>query len=126
MSDSDDELSQKKEAAIVALLSSRGVEEEARTVDVDPRTLYRWMKEPAFQAAYREAKRAAFSQAIARLHQMTGAAVTAPGKVMVDAATPAAIRVRAADSVLNHTLKGLELEDIEARVSALERAGGQN
>ena len=28
--------------------------------DVNPRTLYRWMKEPEFDAAYRKAKRAAF------------------------------------------------------------------
>jgi hypothetical protein len=38
---------------------------------VNPRTLYRWMKEPEFDAAYRKAKRAAFSQSIARLHQIT-------------------------------------------------------
>jgi hypothetical protein len=34
------------------------------------------MKEPDFDAAYREAKRAAFSQAIARLHQMSSAAAS--------------------------------------------------
>jgi hypothetical protein len=52
-----------------------------------------------------EAKRATFSQAIARLHQMTSAAVSTLGKVMVDANTPASTKVRAADSILNHTIK---------------------
>ena len=80
------------------------------------------MKDPDFDRAYREAKRAAFSQAIARLHQMTSAAVSTLGKVMVDANTPASTKVRAADSILNHTIKAIENEEIEARLSELERA----
>jgi DNA-binding MurR/RpiR family transcriptional regulator len=50
-------------------------------------------------------------------------------QVMVDPATPASTKVRAADSVLNHTAKAIEIEDIEARVAALEQAapkGNQN
>ena len=80
------------------------------------------MKDPDFDRAYREAKRSAFSQAIARLHQMTSAAVSTLGKVMVDANTPASTKVRAADSILNHTIKAIENEEIEARLSELERA----
>jgi hypothetical protein len=34
--------------------------------------LLRWQKQPEFQKAYREARRAAFGQAIARLQQMSG------------------------------------------------------
>ena len=115
-------LGHKKEAAILALLTSRNVEDAALQAGVGARTLYRWMKEPEFDAAYREAKRAAFSQAIARLHQMTAAAVTTLGKVMIEPNRPPATKVRAADSVLNHAAKAIELEDVEARVSELERA----
>jgi transposase-like protein len=122
MSGFKEKLGAKQEAAVLALLSSRNVEEAARVVGVTPKTLYRWMKEPAFDTAYREAKRAAFSQSIARLHQMTAAAVTTLGKVMLDSSTPPATKVRAADSILNHTTKAIEIEDIEARVSELERA----
>jgi hypothetical protein len=43
-------------------------------------------------------------------------------KVMVDASTPASTKVRAADSVLAHSAKALELEDIEARVAELDRS----
>ena len=43
-------------------------------------------------------------------------------KVMVDSNTPASTKVRAADSVLSHTAKAIELDDIEARLSELERA----
>ncbi len=78
----------KKEEVIVALLTTRTVEEAARVVNISPRTLLRWQKEPEFDLALRAAKRA----------------------------------VRAADSILNHTIKAIENEEIEARVSALERA----
>jgi hypothetical protein len=84
--------------------------------------MYRWLKEPAFDAAYRKAKRAEFSHAIARLHQMSGPAATTLGKVMVDQKTPPSTKVRAADSILNHAAKAIEMEDIEARVAELERA----
>ena len=112
----------KQEEVIVALLSQRNVEEAARVAKVPPRTVYRWMKNPDFDREYRDAKRGAYSQAIARLHQMTSAAVSTLGKVMVDANTPASTKVRAADSILNHTIKAIEIEDIAARVAALEEA----
>jgi hypothetical protein len=41
---------------------------------------------------------------------------------MIDPSTPASVRVRAADSIFNHAAKAIEIEDIEARVAALERA----
>ena len=80
------------------------------------------MKEPEFDAAYRAAKRAAFGQSIARLHYLSSAAVSTLGKVMLDPATPPATKVRAADSILNHTIKAIETEDIEGRLAELERA----
>ena len=43
-------------------------------------------------------------------------------KVMVDAATPPSTKVRAADSVLNHANKAIEIEDIEVRLAELEGA----
>jgi len=53
---------------------------------------------------------------------MCSAAVTTLGKIMVDPNSPVASRVRAADSVLDHAAKSIELEDVEVRVSELERA----
>jgi hypothetical protein len=113
---------QKKEEAIVALLAHRTIEEAALAVKVATKTLLRWLKEPEFSAAYRAAKRVAFGQAIARLHHFSSAAVSILGKVMMDAATPPATKVRAADSILARTAKAIETEDIESRLSELERA----
>jgi hypothetical protein len=117
-----EKLGGRKEAAILALLTARSIEEAARTANVPPRTLFRWLKEPEFDAAYRKAKRAAFGQATARLLYLTSAAVSTLGTVMLAPSTPPATKVRAADSILDHTAKSIEIEDIDARVTELERA----
>jgi hypothetical protein len=114
----------KMEDAVMALLTQRNVEEAARTVGISPGTLMRWMKEPEFEKAYREARRAAVRQATARLQQATSAAATTLMKMMIDPATPASVRVRAAEAIFNHSHKAIEIEDIEVRVTELERAAG--
>ena len=118
-------LGRKQEEAIAALLSQRNIDEAARAAGVGARTLLCWMKLPEFDSAYRAARRLAFGQSIARLQQATTAAATTLLKVMVDPATPASTKVRAADSVLGHAAKAIEIEDIEARVTELERAAGR-
>ena len=115
-------LGRKKEAAVEALLTQRNVEEAARTVGISTQTLYRWLKEPEFDAAYREGRRAAVSQSYARLQQASGAAASTLFKLMVDANAPASMRVRGANSVLDHARHAIEIEDIQVRVTALEQA----
>jgi hypothetical protein len=122
MSRSDKKLGAKKEAAILALLTSPNIEKAARSVGVTTRTFFRWMKEPAFDEACRAARRAAFGQTVARLQHASGAAASTLLKVMLESGTPPSTQVRAADSVLALTIKAMETDDIEARVAALERA----
>jgi hypothetical protein len=112
----------KKEAAIAALLTQRTLEEAARAAGIGTQTLIRWLKVPEFQAAYREARRAAVSQSNARLQQASGAAVSTLLKIMVDASAPASSRVRAADRVLDRAKQAIEIEDIEVRLASLEQA----
>src|SRR5262245_66568528 len=104
------------------MLTQRNIEEVARSVGISTTTLMRWQKLPEFVTAYREARRAAFGQAVARLQQGTSAAATTLLKTMIDPATPASVRVRAAEAIFNHAAKAIEIEDIEARVSELEQA----
>lgn len=114
--------SRKKEEAIAALLTQRNVDEAAKSIGISTQTLVRWMQVPEFDEAYRKARRAAFGQATARLQQATSAAVSTLLKIMVDTNAPASTRVRAADSVLDHASKAIEIEDVEVRVAALEQA----
>jgi len=111
----------KKQEAIVALLNHRSTEDAARAVGIAPKTLLRWLQIPEFDTAYRRARRDAFAQSTGRLQQASSAAVTTLLKIMTDVNAPAASRVRAADSVLARTHRAIELDEIEERVSELER-----
>jgi transposase-like protein len=115
-------LGRKKEAVIGALLTQRNIEEAARAGGIGKQTLLRWLKKPEVQAAYLEARRAVFCQSNARLQQASSAAVATLCKIMVDPSAPASARVRAADRILEHGKQGLETEDIEVRLAALEQA----
>jgi hypothetical protein len=88
--------------AIAALMSKSSMEEAARSVGIDAKTLSRWIKDPTFETAYREARETAFSQSLARLQESAGLAVTTLLEIMRDKKTAAALRVRAADLVLVH------------------------
>jgi transposase-like protein len=112
----------KKEEAIAALLTQRNIEEAARSIGVAPNTLLKWQKQPEFEKAYRDARKAAYRQAVARLQQGTSAAATTLLKTLLDPGTPASVKVRAAEAIFNHAAKAIEIEDIDARLTALELA----
>lgn len=112
----------KKEEAIIALLNHRNLEDAARAAGIGSATLIRWLQQKEFQAEYRKARREAFLQAIARLQQASSAAVSTLLKLMVDPATPASSRIRAASSALDHARYGIEIEDILGRLAEVEQA----
>ena len=85
----------------MALLTHRTIDDAAKASGIATKTLLRWLQIPEFEAAYRKARRAGFSQCVARLQQASSAAVSTLLKVMVDPNTPAASRVRAAGCVLD-------------------------
>jgi uncharacterized protein with ATP-grasp and redox domains len=117
-----EKLGRKQEDAIAALLTQRNIEEAARAAGVGTRTLIRWLKLPDFAKEYRKARREAVHQSVARMQQATGAAASVVLKLMTDPNVPAAVKLRAAECVFDRAIKGVELEDIEARVAELERA----
>jgi hypothetical protein len=117
-----EKLGRKQEDAIAALLTQRNIEEAARAAGVGTRTLIRWLKLPGFGKEYRKVRREAVHQAVARMQQATGAAASVVLKLMTDPNVPAAVKLRAAECVFDRAIKGVELEDIEARVAELERA----
>src|ERR1035438_9249724 len=110
---------------IVALLEHPTHEKAATALGISAVTLWRATKKPEFAEAYRKARREAFSQSVARLQHASNAAVGTLLRVMTDRERAPASRVRAADVVLQTAFRGMEIEDIEARVSALEAANPQ-
>jgi hypothetical protein len=116
----------KKEEAIAALLSQKSIEDAARVAKIGVNTLLRWLQLPEFKAEFHKARREAVHRSVARLQQATGAAAVVILKVMTDTNVPPAVKLRAAERVFELAIKGVELEDLEARVAALEQgaAGG--
>ena len=114
------ELSPQQEGAITALLSDPGLTGAAKAAGVGKATLWRWLQQPAFQEAYRRARREAVEQARARLQQASGEAVEALRGVMNDEDAPHASRVSAAKTVLVMAMQATSEEEILRRVEAVE------
>jgi hypothetical protein len=112
---------QKMQQAIAALLSHRSIEQAANEVGISANTLQRWMKEAEFQAELQKARRAAFSQAIGRLQDAAGAATSTLLRIMTDSNTSAATRLRAIEIVLEQGSKAASINDLDDRVTKLER-----
>jgi len=112
----------RSDRAIVALLEHTTIEKAAAASGISNVTLWRWLKQDRFRARLRLARREAYAHCVARLQQASSAAVATLLRVMTDQASPAASRVRAADSVLDHAADALERDEFEDRLSKLERA----
>jgi hypothetical protein len=117
-----EKLSRKQEALISALLTAPTLADAAHTAGIGEVTAWRWLKDATFQATYREARRQVVQQAIVQVQQATGEAVETLRQVMQAADAPASAKVSAAKTILETAVKAVELEDLEARIVALEAA----
>jgi hypothetical protein len=113
--------SRKQEQLIAALLSHPTVEAAAKAIGIADTTAARWMKTPEFQAAYREVRREAMRQTTARLQEAAREAVDALREVQRTGESESA-RVSAARTILEQSIKAADMEDVQARLEALEKA----
>src|SRR6185369_356394 len=110
----------KQEKAIIALLNEPTTKEAAEAAGVSEVTLWRWLQQADFRAAYMEARRLAVQRAIARTQAVTSEAVETLREVMSDKAAKGSERIAAAKAILDYAMKGIELEDHEQRLEELE------
>ncbi|HLP84891.1 MAG TPA: hypothetical protein VK157_11130 [Phycisphaerales bacterium] len=115
-----DGLSPKQEQAILALMSETTVLRAAETVGVDARSIYRWLEDPIFAAAFRRTRREAFAQAMAATQKYAGLAVHSLAKVMSDANANPQARVAAATALLKFSREALEIDSLVERIEQLE------
>jgi hypothetical protein len=117
-----EKLSRKQEQAMTALVTCPSITEATAQCELAEVTLRRWLKPEGFQAAYREVRRTVVQHAIVQVQRATGEAVETLRHVMHDAGASASARVSAAKAILDTAVKAVELENLEARIAALEAA----
>jgi hypothetical protein len=120
-----DELTPKQQAAILALLAEPTTAKAAERAGVPERTLYNWLNEPVFMDEYRRCRRESFKQAIGLAQRYVPLAVQTLAKVMHDADAPHSAKVSAATALMKFSRESLELDDLSARIEALEKAGNE-
>lgn len=106
--------------AIGALMTQPTLRKASEASGIPERTMYKWLKTPSFVAEYRAARREATNQAIARLQQVSGSAVSELLKLALNARSEA-VRLGAVCKILDLSIKAVELEDLEQRLQALEQ-----
>ncbi len=120
------ELSLKQRRAVEALLATGEVSAAAREAGVRRETLHRWLREPIFLQAVRQAETQTLDELSRLLVRLGRTAVATLAKAMSDPTIPPSTRVRAADASLGRLLQLRELACLEARVAALEQASGMD
>jgi hypothetical protein len=107
--------------AIVALLGSPTVKGAAKQCRISESTILRWLRDDEdFINAYRGARRAVVQHATTSLQRACAMAVGTLESVASDPVAPAAARVSAAKAILETAIKAIEIDDLDARLSALE------
>jgi phage antirepressor YoqD-like protein len=113
-------LTRKAEQAIAALLEHPTIAEAAKACGVSERSLWRWLQREDFRLRFRAAQREVVESAVRELQAANVKAV----KTLVrnlDCGQPFAENA-AAQAILTHTYKAIELLDLQGRVEMLEKA----
>jgi hypothetical protein len=107
--------------AVSALVEGNSVRVAAQIVGCTEMSIQRWIRSvPAFTEMVEAGKAQAVTYASNRLSSAAFSAVVVLEAVMNDVGANPSVRVKAADSLLNNTLRMSELIDMRNRLAALE------
>ena len=106
--------------AVAAIMTTRTVTAAAAQAKVTTRTIYRWLADPAFQAALTEAEANVLAVTTRAVMAVMLAAVDTLKAAIDDPEAGHGVKVRAADLLLVHGPRLYELRTLEARLAALE------
>ncbi len=116
-----DGLTGRQHRGLEALLAEPTITRAAEVAGVGERTLRRWLADPPFRARLNAARRESFGQAIGLTQKYAPVAVATLVKVMQEATGGPSAKVSAAATMLKFGREGIELDDLAARLEALER-----
>lgn len=93
------------EQIIAALLQHGTISAAAQVCGISPRTVYKRMSEQEFQAAYKEAKTDLLREAAFSIAEKLSGAVETVWQIQNDKSVPPAVRVQAAQVIINNAGK---------------------
>lgn len=109
------------EKILAALVATGSVRAAAKAVGVSETTVRARLNDPDFRAQYETAKGAVLEEACDCLSARLTSAVDALSSVLDADSTPANAKITAADAILRHGLRYVEVANIIRRLDALEQ-----
>ena len=109
------------EQILAALVATGSVRAAAKAVGVSETTVRARLNDPDFRKEYETAKGAVLEEACDSLSARLTHAVDVLVEVLDNTQTPATVRVSAADSLLRHGLRYVEVGHILLRLEDLEK-----
>lgn len=113
----------KQDALACLLAAGSSVKAAAKKSNICHRTAYLWLAKPGFRGRVTEIRQEMLDHAIGGLSALAGSATYVLGKLLADES--AAIRLRAATTVLDNVVKLRTFAELEARIVAIEQANEQ-
>jgi molybdenum-dependent DNA-binding transcriptional regulator ModE len=113
-----DELTTKQEKLIALLLTEKTIDEACKKAGVNVTTYWRWMKDENFISQYRKMRRGILENTVAKLQSITYQAIETLERNLT--CENPSVEIRCAQIILEQSLKGLEMLDIENRLEMLE------
>lgn len=116
----NDNLTPAQKRAIVALLTERDIRTAAAAAKVGERTLHRWLEYPAFRAELTRQEGEALAEVTRGLLAMQGAALVELADLVEGCGVAPGVQLQAIRTALEYNLRYRELNNLEARIAALE------
>ncbi len=113
------ELTARQQRVIAALLTARSIGEAAGIANINERTIRRWLEQPLFREALREAERAVLRNSLGRIQSLTAKAADTLESLLSAQSEP--VRVAAAKEILQRAMDAAAVQEWEERVERLER-----
>lgn len=112
------QISARHEKLIALLLTERTIEKACEKAGVAVTTYWRWMQDETFLREYRKTRRGILENTVARLQSLSFSAIDTLEKNL-NCENPATEN-RAAQIIIEQSLRGLETLDVENRLEMLE------
>lgn len=103
-----------------ALLVNPTIKEAAEEAGIAENTAYKYLNDPEFSKEYTEQKRASLRHVSTRLNDIALRSIAILDEIANDQEQTGASRIRAVEVALNYAYKGMELEDLNNRLTEIE------